>query len=511
MMKTGYGLSLALGCTVVVGCFDPADPPAATPTDGNTSGPDTGDETNPVPTGNGVDTDDPDPGTSTVADPTTGPDPDSTTGPTVDCDGDGPDPACPSAAPYCVEGTCADCTGLADGQCMAFDPTAPVCDAEVGECTACTEHEQCITGACRFATGECFAQSNRLWVDNTFGGCAGGTGDEANPFCTVETALSVLDSQPGTEPWAVFVAGSPNPYLGTVDPNNDRPVAIIGPSAGLSATLSGENGFAVDSWAQSPETYLHRVIIDTNSAGTAIRCATGTVYITDGSIVGGEPGADVTGCSLRLRRTLVSPGGWGIAVGPSGELFTEDTIFEQSSGALMLQGTAVLRRTVLHNHFVEGGIRVEGGDLTLVNGMLYDNEYINDGIRVTQMGTAEIVHSTIIGALSCNNNAGNISVRNSIVLGRQSEAGLDCSAATVDTSVINTGLGQGSGNVPADFDDLPAIFVDATPFGGDWHVLPGSIPDGVAVHQAGDPLQDIDRDPRPTMAGASDYAGADVP
>jgi len=33
----------------------------------------------------------------------------------------------------------------------------------------------------------------------------------------------------------------------------------------------------------------------------------------------------------------------------------------------------------------------------------------------------------------------------------------------------------------------------------------------IAQWQPGDPLTDIDGDPRPTTAGAADYAGADVP
>ncbi|MCX4247890.1 right-handed parallel beta-helix repeat-containing protein [Paraliomyxa miuraensis] len=506
----GLALGLGGGALVLSACFDPGVPvdtelaegSGTTSQEQTATSPGTETSTTATTPTTGPDTDDP---------PTT--DPDTTAGP-ADCEGDGPDPACDAATPYCVDGTCVDCTGLPDGACMALDPTAPVCDAEVGVCSGCTEHEQCSTGACRYTTGECFAQSNRLWVDNTFGGCAGGTGSEANPFCTVVEAMEVLNGQAGSEPWAIFVAGSPNPYEGTVDPDNNRPVAIIGPSAGLAATLDGVAGFTIDHWAQSPETYLARLTIDRGFSGTAIRCNTGQVFATDTNFVGGDTAADVTGCSLRLRRSVVSTGGLGVMVTGAGELLTDQTTFENSSGGIVIDGgSAVLRRSVVRNHYVAGGIEViNGGELQLVNSMVYYNQYNNDGVHVANGGTVDVVHSTIIGTFSCGGMAGPTSIRNSIVLHQPFEAGLDCTSTSVHTSVVNTGLGQGMGNVQADAMDLGTIFVNpVTGMDADWHVLPGSIPEGVAVHQPGDPVVDFDGEPRPEMAGANDYAGADVP
>jgi hypothetical protein len=460
----------------------------------------------------------PDPTDSTTAtttdEPPTTTDPDTTAGPTG-CEGEGPNPTCDPATPYCQDGACVACVGLDEGACLGFDPTTPVCDGETGLCSACTEHDQCATGACRFTTGECFAESNRLWVDNTFGGCAGGTGSEKQPFCTVVEAMDVLDSQVGEDPWAIFVAGSPNPYEGTIDPNGNRPVAIIGPSAGLAATVNNEEGYTLDLWAQSPETYLDHLTIDHSFGGTATRCNSGQVFVTDSAFVGGETGADVTGCTLRLRRSVVSTGALGMLVSGNGELIADQTSFENSSGGILVidGGRAELRRSVVRDHFVEGGIGLNnGGELLLINSMVYYNQYNNDGVFVGAESTAEVVHSTIIGAFTCGAMAGPTSIRNSIVLGQMFEAGVDCGSTAIDNSVVNAGLGQGMGNVQADAMDLGSIFINATSgMDADWHVMPDSLPVDVAVHQPGDPVVDFDGEPRPTMAGAADYAGADVP
>ncbi|MCA9707952.1 MAG: hypothetical protein KDK70_19020, partial [Myxococcales bacterium] len=273
------------------------------------------------------------------------------------------------------------------------------------------------------------------------------------------------------------------------------------------ATLSNDSGYTIDLWAQSPETYLDHLTIDRGFGGPTIRCNTGQVWVTDSNMQGGEATADVSGCSLRTRRVLVNSFGLSMTVGPGGELLADQTRFDNSSGGLSVQGTAVLRRSVVSNNYVEGGIFVQGGDLTLVNSMVFHNQYQNYGVQVATGGTAEVVHSTVLGTFGCNNMAGPTSIRNSIVLD------LGCTSTAVDRSVVDmASVGQGMGNVGASMADFGSIFVN--PGGSspdDWHVLPGSLPQGVAVHQAGDPVIDFDGDPRPITAGDPDYAGADVP
>ncbi|MEM7156844.1 MAG: hypothetical protein AAF799_28600 [Myxococcota bacterium] len=503
-------------CAILSGCFDP-DPGGAETDDasdtsagesatpgGTTLGDTPTDETSSPPAATEGGTGD----TGTT-------DPDTTEGPSG-CAGEGLDPSCDEATPYCQDGTCVDCTGLPADACIGFDSATPVCDADAGVCAGCTEHDQCVTGACRFSTGECFAESNRLWVDNTFAGCAAGVGSEESPMCTVEQAVQVINAQIGMDPWAVFVAGSPNPYVGTIDPSNNRPIAVVGPSSGLSAILVGDGNWTIDLWNQSPETYLANLTIEGASDGQAgsasIRCNTGVAYLTDSNLVNSIVGVNINGCSLHMRRSLVSTGGWGVQQS-GGELFADETVFENSSGAIESGGSVTLRRSYVRDHWVDGGIHItDGGDLTLVNSMVYNNNYVNRGIMASG-GTVDIVGSTVIGNFDCLDTAvGPHSVRSSIVMNHFDVGGMACANATVDDSLVNDGVALGAGNVPVEAADMGSIFVDPNQgMGSDWHVLPGSLPEGVAVHLEGDPRVDIDGDPRPQRPGAADYAGADVP
>jgi hypothetical protein len=58
--------------------------------------------------------------------------------------------------------------------------------------------------------------------------------------------------------------------------------------------------------------------------------------------------------------------------------------------------------------------------------------------------------------------------------------------------------------------ELDKLFLDLA--GGDLHIKPGAaVFNDVAVRQVGDPLTDVDRQPRPLGGGALDWAGADRP
>lgn len=432
----------------------------------------------------------------------------STTAPPLDCDGaDGePDSACSDEAPFCQGGTCVGCDSIGDGEagCTAIDATLPVCGS-TGACQGCGEHEECGSGACRMLTGECFAAPNRLWVDNN--NCDGGVGTEDAPLCSVVEAVGIIDGQAGEEPWAVFVAGSPTSYTGTIDSNSGRAIAIIGPDQGLGATLEGDGGAALDLWAQSPETYLSHVTLTSSSTPSTIRGG-GDCHLdlSDVAMTQGSRAIDTNGCDVRARRSLIT-GSYdvNVYVGSTGSFTTDDVEISNASGGMTIEGTASLSRTRVWGHYVGGGIEVTG-TLDLINSIVHQNEYVNDGVN-NNGGVVRLLYSTIVGALTCSNGA-TATVRNSIVTGHNSEAGLSCAAAVVDYSVVNQGTAQGTGNVLGAAAQLPTIFVDSAQYDGDYHVLPDSIPAGVAVWEDGHPTVDFDGDERP---GAGDYAGADIP
>ncbi len=507
-----WGLGSALvSWTIVGGCFSP-DRTAGTGDDAGSTSAGTDDPSANSLTSTLDTTASTDPDSDSTDDPsapTTG-DPDSSgsSGEPVACDGPDGEPAaeCSEGAPFCLGGTCVGCDEVGDGAaaCAAVSGTTPVCVADT--CSACTEHEQCGSGACRRATGECFPEANRLFVDNTDPNCGAGSGAQDSPICQVTTAMDVIDGQAGTEPWAIFVAGSPNPYLGTVDPSSGRPIAIIGPSQGLAATIDGGQGFGLDLWAQSPENYVAHATLRGSSAvrGGGGGCA---LDLADVAITGAGVGIQTGGCEIGVRRSLIADNfDTNVVVGLGGVFTTDRVLIEDASTGMVVEGSALLGRTRVSGHFVGGGIRVDGGTLVMVNSIVHQNEYENDGIELVG-GQLTLTYSTIVGALECTGGA-TAAIRNSIILGHATEAGLVCPVATVESSVVNQGEGQGQGNVVASADELPMIFVDAAQYGGDYHVLPDSIPAGVAVWQDGDPLLDIDGDERP---GLQDYAGADIP
>lgn len=513
--------SLLPPLSLFAACFNPEDPVGTGGDTSGGSGTDTVTDTDPSATVTGTT-----PGTSasttmsttdteTTDDPTvsTTVDPDSTgdsTGTPVACEGsDGTlDSDCPGEAPFCLGGECVGCDDLADGAgaCAGVDPATPVCNA--GTCSACENHSECGSGACRRRTGECFSEPNRLWVDNTDPNCGNGTGAEDSPMCLVTTAMSVIDAQPGTEPWAVFVAGSPNPYPGTIDSGSGRPLAIIGPSQGLAATIDGGAGHALDLWAQTPETYVAHVTMTSSNQSSTIRgggeCE---LDLADVALTDSGTAIVTNGCDIVARRAFIS-GNYdtNVVVSTGGTFTTDEAIIADASTGMIVDGSATLQRTRVFGHYVGGGITVEGGSLRMINSIVHQNEYANDGIAMNG-GNLELNYSTIVGAVTCSNGAVG-SIRNSIVLGHMSEAGLVCANANVDYSVVNAGVGQGVGNVMAGAADLPMIFVNSAQYGGDYHVVPDSLPAGVAMWQDGDPIVDFDGEERP---GDEDYAGADIP
>ena len=310
----------------------------------------------------------------------------------------------------------------------------------------------------------------------------------------------------------MFVAGNPNPYVGTIDPSG-RPVAIIGPSAGLGAEITSDS-YALDLWSQTPETYISNVVLSRMSSGSTIRGAFSgdcQLWMHDATVTDGDPALDTGACDVVMHRSQITNySNFGVFVDSDGSITAYDSVIRDGQGALEVEGSATFYRTEISNSYTAGGISLRG-DLTLVNSLMYGHTYMNDGILAEAGGQFDILYSTIVGGIQCNG-AGPSTIRNSIVLNHTSEPGQTCVSAQVDYSVVNTGEGQGMGNVVAGPTDLDSIFVDPATFNNaDYHVLDGSIPSDVALWQDGDPATDFEGDARPNTDATADYAGWDVP
>ena len=478
---------ILMGC--LVGCFDP-------------------DPSNPA------DTDATETGTSTTTDPTTGPGttspstsggeessssgtPETTTGVDPECEAPAgqPDPACAEPSPLCIGGECAACEALAGDGCAGVDVLTPICDPESGACSPCDEHEQCATGACIRGTGQCVADEHRFWVDRA-ATCGAGSGTEADPLCSISEAIDAVNSQPGEDPWAIFVAGSALPYEETFGGSSDHAIAVIGPSSGLVAEINGGDDTAVIA-AGGAHLYLAHLQILSTSMGRSVTCfyagAPTSVWLDDVTVIGsGEP--FVFDCDARVRRSMFDAG--PVPAVAAGELVFEDSRFGPGEG-LLVEGTMTMRRSS-----VVGPIEVVGGAMTLENSFVqHDPFYPPWSVNSTGGGTVDVVYSTIETGFTCDGN-GPTSIRNSIVMG------VACPSTRIDNSAVEGGVDQGDDNALFTPADLTAILANP----GDLHIVPNAMTvDGLAVWRDGDPLSDIDHEPRPTEDGAADYAGADVP
>ena len=404
-----------------------------------------------------------------------------------------PDDACESPTPLCLAGECVGCDALGDAGCGMVEATTPICDLESGACLPCVEHDQCETGACVLSSGACVAETNRLYVDIT-ADCDTADGTLEAPLCTITSAMNTVESQPGEEPWAIFVAGAALPYAESLSWPSDHPLAIIGPSEGLGVEIQG--GDPAVSVAGGGELNLARLVIETGPDGLGLQCfyaGAPTRLGADELFVGGGVVLD---CDVIARRTRINGGGTPNVV--SGSLLFEDG--EVAFNGLRIEDAAVV---TLRRSLVRGTIDVLGGELTAQNVFLAEE---TGGVippaflNVTGGGTVDLVYSSVLTEFTCDG-TGPTSIRNSIVVP------MACPSTSIDFSAVNIGVDQGEGNAQLFPEMLGDVFLP-----GDLHVFfEAPVITELAVWLDGDPETDIDGDLRPNEDGARDYAGADVP
>ncbi|MCX4246741.1 hypothetical protein [Paraliomyxa miuraensis] len=186
-------------------------------------------------------------------------------------------------------------------------------------------------------------------------------------------------------------------------------------------------------------------------------------------------------------------------------------------GLLVQSGRVWLDRTRVVNN-PGGGIElVDGAELTLRNGFVGGDD--NDAVALSVEGSdARVIYSTLAAgfgdaaALRCGLGVF-VQARNSLFVGRTAADEIQCATALIDHSAMEMDLGGTNQTL--------GVMPDTSWFQGygvgDLHLssmAPSTI-GTTAQWQTGEPLDDpptdIDWDQRPAMAGAADYAGADVP
>ena len=371
--------------------------------------------------------------------------------------GCGDTPACSGSTPFCVEETCVGCDALdnPDEACAVSDPEHPVCSPN--GCAECGPSDDSM----------CLSETPVCGDDGVCRGCS--AHDECDTACDLETGWCFDEA---------IVLGEE----GDIE------------AGALSAVLEGVDPGERVAIRMAPGT----------------QCVLDTLLIDDQRSVAllGEPGDRPCITSWDDRAA--------ITVGDGGALYLLDVRIEESYGmAVEARGAAVhIERSELVNNS-GGGISVaQDAYLSLRNSMV-GGDRNNVSAISTHSSTVDMTYATIVagfgdaqGVVCDGDNA--VSIRNSIVLSEASLGEIDCPQADVSYSALEAVFGEG--NVAVGAVDTGRWFVDYTR--GDLHLRTddfGMPFEGVAVWSKDDPLVDIDGDPRPGVADAEDWVGADVP
>ncbi|MBA3549170.1 MAG: hypothetical protein H0T76_22080 [Nannocystis sp.] len=378
----------------------------------------------------------------------------------IDCAGASPTtPACGAA------GVCVECTDTVKDACAGI---RPVCDVEASACVGCSEHGQCESGACDLDTGACFTTT--LYVDRA-SPCEG-DGSPATPFCEIADAVAKVNSN---TPTVVRVKPSASPYIKKVDVGSNLKVVIMRDGAGTARLeVDGADSMQLNDGATA---YLQNLQISKGTVNKGILCLAGTVWLERSQIIERKGLAiDGVDCHVKLRAS----------------------------------------RIYLN---LAGGIKLNGGSLSLINSYIVTNGGAFSavaGITLTNAASLEAVYTTIANndgkagvedSLECLME-GSVTLRNSVLFGKTDLSSVDCAKATASNSVFDAPSLKGAANkIIKELD--PSWFV--SPETGDFAITGVAPFKDVAMWQSGDPVGDYDDTQRPAMDGAADYAGADRP
>lgn len=415
-----------------------------------------------------------------------------TTGTPTECDGGpGPSQDCPTEAPFCTaEGICADCTGIP--ACADVDPATPVCDAASGQCvectagdaqkcggatpicdtatntcTACEAHAQCSSGACDFATGECFPEVGALWVDSD-GTCGNGTEDD--PFCEIQHAVATLS--PGSKTVVRVRSGT---YKTKVDVTGGVIVAIVGDGGVLPAIDVTNDALLVNDGARVFLDRL-RVVGSAMSPTRGLVCLNAKVWADRVEFSSREGGAiHAIGCDLQLRRTRIYTNAGGGLLLDKGSAYLENTFVTSNGSAFSSHGGMSLT----------GGVAVEAVYTTIVG---------------------NIADALVADSIHCSG-AGTVVLRNSVLFGKPQGTSLSCDTSAASDSVVDSQLLEGGENVVVEPSVQSKWFKD--PANYDFHVSADAPFGDRGVWRLGDPGVDYDGDSRPAVDRSADWAGAD--
>jgi hypothetical protein len=369
---------------------------------------------------------------------------------------------CAAEMPLCEAGDCVACGDGVETSCAADYPDTPICDTS-GQCVECTDED---VSACAPETPTC--EANVCVPCREHEQCPDSACNMATGACMpVDNVWWVDNTAPGGD-------GS------EMDPFNAfGPALVAVEAAGGEGTIfaSGSGGNYLSPITINPGQTIAIIgddAVTLSVAGQAVLVDSGAVGMLSGiRVIGGTSGVNCQG----------------------GQVWLDKVVVLDSIG------------------MVGGGIVANGGDIVLRNSFIGGNSSTAPAALVGQ-GTISILYSTLATgidapAVECLLDGANVIIRNSVVVSRSgTDETQSCAGANITTSALEMPI---VGNT-----DLPTM-TDTSWFqnfnAGNFR-LSGTQPAEIstaAIWLTGDPSTDIDGNPRPTIDGMLDHAGADVP
>lgn len=389
------------------------------------------------------------------------------------------DAECGAATPHCSMGTCVACSATPnpDAACARLDPDFPLCNDD--ECVQCSDRDTTVcTGTvpvcdptshlCVGCTAHLQCPDSACHLDE--GSCLPEDrvwyvdGDANNCLAasgTMAAPYCTIDDALGEIAQAsratIRVIAASAPYSEALAIDGNRTVALMG--QGPTAPILDALG-APSVTVESATLFAERLRWQSNAQDPAIMLDDAVAWIDRSEIVQNQGGGiDASnGAMLHLRSSVIGAGGTGLA----------DRV----------------------------ALRIDGATMDVVASTIAGND-----------GSAT-------SSIRCLGGGGG-SVRSSIVVGLDPPS-ISCLGLQVDDSAVDTNGLDGAGNMV--FASFNAGWFVA-PAAGDFHLVAGTVFEGLGLWHVGDPTVDLDGDARPNPRmgrgvgrdGVADVCGADVP
>ena len=378
-------------------------------------------------------------------------------GGTTQSDGDmtgsvGPDMLCASSAecsdeaPICSVQRCRACTDSSDDvQCVAHNPATPRCNSPTGKCVECltstdcknptpvcnttaftcrkcAAHSECTSGVCK-VDGTCADATEVAYVNNGSGACSDSVhaSTPAMPYCQVQYAASNSSKS------YLVVTGTATAYNAlnlTATTTAIGPLTIVGPAARGAATKATISQSLLPAVLVSTTGAALTLTIDgmdmigsggaTASAGVQCQAAGGgvaTLVVQNSTIrMSGKEGVNSSGCVLTLDANIISSNtNEGAKLSSTTYVITNNIINTNGAGGLpgISIGDAASTGTISFNtiagnggaNTVEGGIACPStGSLKLIQDSIVAQNSHNPMTNGTQIVGKCMLTSVVTGA-----------------------------------------------------------------------------------------------------------------